>query len=126
MESGDDPDIVGAAFELGEIEEVASLGSHKAAVFTEGELAYAHSKPDPERRLAARLAAKRAAVRLLGEDLSLRSIEVVKEGKGPPELRLTPEASERVKKSGAKRVLVSLTHGRSHAAAAVLLLRGRS
>lgn len=126
MESGDDPDVVGAAFELCETQEVASLGSHRAAVFTEGELAYAHSKPDPERRLAARLAAKRAAVRLLGEDLSLRSIEVVRGGKGPPELRLTPEAEERVRRSGAQRVLVSLTHGRSHAAAAVLLLRAGS
>ena len=37
-----------------------------SGVFTPAERAYAASKSDPARRLAARLAAKRAAVALLG------------------------------------------------------------
>ena len=120
----DDPDLVAAALEVLEISEVARLGA-QASTFTEAELVYAHSKSDPERRLAARLAAKRAALRLLGEDLPLNGIEVFKGRGGPPQLRLSRQASDRLAERGARQALVSLTHGRHHAAAAVVLLRRR-
>jgi holo-[acyl-carrier protein] synthase len=120
----DDPDLLASALEVLEISEVARLAVRGASTFTEAELAYAHSKSDPERRLAARLAAKRAALRLLGEDLPLNGIEVLKGQGGPPQLRLSRQASDRLVERGARQALVSLTHSQHHAAATVVLLRG--
>ena len=93
--------------------------------FSEAELAYARDKSDPERRLAARLAAKRAAVRLLGAGVTESDVEVVRVPGVAPRLRLSPRAQAALSKTGAGSALVSLTHGREHAAAAVLLLRAK-
>jgi holo-[acyl-carrier protein] synthase len=114
------PDVV-----LGEAMEVVQIAGAAEApdTFTEGELHYARSKPDPERRLAARLAAKRAAIRILGGGVPLREVEVLHGLGGPPSLRLGPEADARRASLGGGRFLVSLTHGRTHAAASVLLVR---
>ena len=121
-----DEDVVASALEVLEIAEVAALerAAPAPSPFTEEERAYACSKADPERRLAARLAAKRAAVRVLGGGLNLHEVEVVRGWGGPPRLRLSARARERLAALGADRALVSLTHERRHAAAAVLLLRG--
>jgi holo-[acyl-carrier protein] synthase len=113
--------VVDAAFELIAIAEVASLPAGTSP-FTPAENAYARSKSDPERRLAARLAAKRAAARLLG--VRPEEIEVVRGPAGPPTLRLSERARASLSARGASRVLVSLTHGRTHAAASVLLVGG--
>lgn len=114
-----EPDVVAEALE---VVEIAGAGAAHDT-FTEGELRYARSKPDPERRLAARLAAKRAAVRVLGGDVPLREVEVLHGRGGPPSLRLGPVADARRASLGGGRLLVSLTHGRTHAAASVLLVR---
>src|SRR5271169_2687389 len=112
--------IVASALEVLEIEEVGHL-EDDSEVFTPREREYALSKSDPERRLAARLAAKRACCRLLGGSVTLREIEV-RRGAGPPRLALSPRAEARLLELGARRTLVSLTHGRTYAAASVLLL----
>ena len=109
------------AFEIVPIAEVG--GVRPAGVFTRAEEEYARSKSDPERRLAARLAAKRAAVRVLGPGVVPADIEVLPSRGAPPRLRLSPTALSRLRATGAARILVSLTHGRAHAAAAVLLVR---
>jgi holo-[acyl-carrier protein] synthase len=107
---------------IAEVEDL--LGAGGPTPFTAGERAYSEAKSDPARRLAARLAAKRAAAEALGSGVALLEIEVVRGAGGPPALRLTGLARERLAEVGATRVLVSLTHGLTHAAAAVLLLRG--
>ena len=99
------------------------LAAGGRGVFNEGELRYARERVDPGRRLAARLAAKRAACRLLGGGASEAEVEVVRAEYGPPALRLSGTARERLRALGASRALVSLTHEREHAAALVLLLR---
>jgi holo-[acyl-carrier protein] synthase len=118
--------VVASAVEIVEIEEAARLladGSARA-VFTDAELAYARARSDPARRLAARLAAKRAAARLLGDGLEEAEVEVVRGEYGPPALRLSPRALSRLHALGAVRALVSLTHERSQAAALVVLVGG--
>ena len=90
--------------------------------FTPEEEASARDKSDPERRLAARYAAKCAARALLGPRAGLHEIEVVRGRYGPPRLRLSGGARERLEALGAGEALVSLTHERAHAAAVVLLL----
>jgi phosphopantetheinyl transferase (holo-ACP synthase) len=119
----DAPDgIVAEAFELVGVDEVLPLlGEAALLTFTEGEMAFAKATVDPERRLAARLAAKRAACRLLGPEASLRDVEVVR-GRGAPRLDFSARAQALLAARGADRVLVSLTHERRHAAASVLFL----
>jgi holo-[acyl-carrier protein] synthase len=115
--------VLARALEVVAIEEVESLAEGTAAVFTAGERAYAQSKSDPQRRLAARLAAKRAAARALGGGVPLREIEVRRGRGGPPRLHLHGSAARRLAGLGGGALLVSLTHGLRHAAASVLLLR---
>lgn len=118
--------VVASAVEIVEIEEAARLLAAGAAraVFSDAELAYARARSDPARRLAARLAAKRAAARLLGDGVDEAEVEVVRGGYGPPALRLSARASARLRSLGATRALVSLTHERRQAAALVVLVRG--
>ncbi len=111
------------ALVLVEIEEVERLlASAGTLPFTAAELAYARARSDSARRLAARLAAKRAAIGLLGADLEPHEVEVVRADYGAPALRLSSRAHARLLRLGAARTLVSLTHERRHAAALVLLL----
>ena len=118
-------DVVGHAIEVLDIAEVAALLKDGAShPFTPTEMAYARATSDPERRLAARLAAKRAAARLLGGGVLPSDVEIVRWPGRPPRLGLSAKASERLAQLGADRALVSLTHGREQAAASVLLLRG--
>jgi phosphopantetheinyl transferase (holo-ACP synthase) len=70
--------VVASAFEIVDIAEVHALTDGGAAIFTDGERAYAYDRSDPERRLAARLAAKKAARTLLGAELELADFEVVR------------------------------------------------
>jgi holo-[acyl-carrier protein] synthase len=111
--------VVASALEMVAIAEAAD---EPASSFTEAERAYAASKSDPQRRLAARLAAKRAVLSLLGGNLGPADVEVRPARGGPPRLALSAAAEARLRSAGASRTLVSLTHGREHAAAAVLLL----
>jgi holo-[acyl-carrier protein] synthase len=123
-ESPADDGVVASGVEMVEIEEAERLlASGGGGLFTEGELLYARERVDPGRRLAARLAAKRAACRLLGGDAAEREVEVRRGAYGPPSLRLVGAAAARMRALGASRVLVSLTHERRHAAALVVLLR---
>jgi holo-[acyl-carrier protein] synthase len=121
--------VVASALVLVEIAEVETLLEGKALEggippFSPGEVAYAAAKSDPARRLAARLAAKRAAAQILGDGVEPVDTEVQRGTYGPPHLRFSPRAEKRLRALGAARALVSLTHERGHAAASVLLLRG--
>jgi holo-[acyl-carrier protein] synthase len=122
--------VVGAALEVIAISEVRPLlegvePSQPGSPFSSDELAYARGKRDPERRLAARLAAKRAALRLLGAGFELRDAEIRRGRGGPPQLLLSERARRRLLELGGERALVSLSHGREHAAAAVLFVKPR-
>ena len=116
--------MVASALELVLIAEVRPLlaaGDAALPPFTPREWAYARSKRDTDKRLAARLAAKRAAARLLG--IPEQDVEVERGRFGPPRVLLSDRGEERLRALGATRVLVSLTHGETHAAASVLLTR---
>jgi holo-[acyl-carrier protein] synthase len=121
--------VLAHGMEIAAIEEAPSLdGRDESDVppFTGAEVAYARSKSDPQRRLAARLAAKRAAARALGGDLPLAAFEVAPARGGPPRLLLSAAGETRLRALGGTAVLLSLTHGRTHAAAAVVVLGRRA
>ena len=113
--------VVAHALEVVEISEAAGL--LPTDTFSQAERAYALSKSDPERRLAARLAAKRAALRALGGPLRLEDVEILRTRGAPPALRLSAAGQKRLAAIGAQSLRVSLTHGQTHAAAVVLALR---
>jgi holo-[acyl-carrier protein] synthase len=87
-------------------------------VFTGAELSYARARRRPGRHLAARFAAKEAAVKALGVGpLGLREIEVV--SGEPPRLRLRGRAAAAAREREVA-LSLSLSHSREMAAAVVL------
>jgi holo-[acyl-carrier protein] synthase len=90
-------------------------------LFREEELRFAAARRRPARHLAARFAAKEAAIKALGGGIAPREIEVI--GATPPRLRLHGRAGEAA--AGLPGPLsVSLTHSREHAAAVVATAPG--
>jgi holo-[acyl-carrier protein] synthase len=87
-------------------------------LFTAAELAYARARRRPGRHLAARFAAKEAAIKALGGGVRPDEIEVVRSD-GAPALRLHGAAAERARGLGVA-LGVSLTHSRETAAAVVV------
>jgi holo-[acyl-carrier protein] synthase len=111
--------MTGVGIDLLEIERLErALERHPRLaerIFTEAELEYARARRRPGRNLAARFAAKEAAVKALGlRGFGLREIEVV--AGEPPRLRLSGRAAER---AGGTELHLSLTHSRDLAAAVV-------
>ena len=96
-----------------------------ARVFTPGERAECLRRARPAVHLAARLAAKEAAMKALGSGwgagVGWRDIEVRSDGETPPVLRLTGAAEARAVARGALRTWVSLSHDGGYALAAVVL-----
>lgn len=120
--------VVASALVLVEIAEVEILLEGKVLEgeippFSPGEVEYAAARSDPARRLAARLAAKRAVAQALGHGVEPIDTEVRRGSYGPPHLRFSARAEKCLRALGATGALVSLTHERAHAAASVLLLR---
>jgi holo-[acyl-carrier protein] synthase len=97
----------------------------KRRVFTDAEWSYCLSRPNPSQSLAARFAAKEAAMKALRRGwpggIAYRDIEVVRTPSGAPSLKFSGSAAERAAHCGAQRSVVSLTHDQSIAAATVIL-----
>ena len=93
-------------------------------LFTPGEQADAGGVRTSE-RLAARFAAKEAALKALGTGWSMgiawRDVEVVSAPSGQPALRITGRAAERARELGVTRSHVSLSHQDGMVAALVIL-----
>jgi holo-[acyl-carrier protein] synthase len=88
-------------------------------VFTAAELEFAAARKRPGRHLAARFAAKEAALKALGlGGLRLGEVEVVGGGGEAPRLALHGSVAEAAERAGIE-LDVSLTHSRDLAAAAV-------
>ena len=89
-------------------------------VFAAGELEFARARARPGQHLAARFAAKEAALKALGlGGLRLHEIEVLGGGDEPPRLALRGSAAAEARRQGVELEL-SLTHSRELAAAVVV------
>lgn len=114
----------GCGIDLIEIERIEQALARRPAladrIFSPGEQAYAERRARPARHLAARFAAKEAALKALGiGGLRLHEIEVLGGGDEPPRLVLHGDAA----RLAAEREIeldVSLTHSRELAAATVV------
>jgi holo-[acyl-carrier protein] synthase len=92
-------------------------------VYTEAEIAYCRGKPA---RLAARFAAKEAVAKALGvgifwhEGVYWRDVEVIRDRRGKPGIRLYHSALERARQEGLTHWALSLSHSREYAVAMVV------
>ena len=114
----------GAGIDLIEIERIERALERRPAlaerIFTRRELAAARSRARPGQHLAARFAAKEAALKALGlGGLRLHEVEVEGGGDSQPALRLHGSAEQEAERRGVD-LDVSLTHTREHAAAVVV------
>jgi holo-[acyl-carrier protein] synthase len=113
------------AVEIGRFRDVlARTPALEQRLFTEGERAYGRAGNDPAPRLAARFAAKEAAMKALGVGLgafAFHDVEVVNEESGAPGLRVTGRAAELALGKGVAAWRVSLTHTDSVAMAVVIV-----
>ena len=94
-------------------------------VYTEGERAYCFRKADPCPSLAARFAAKEAAMKALGTGVSrgvyFRNVEVTRAPGEPPRVVFYGKAKKRAESLGATGAVLSVTHDGDVAAAVVVL-----
>jgi len=97
-----------------------------ARCFTQRELEQAGDGVDRLSRLAARFAVKEAAFKALGgnANVSHLEIETVTAQSGAPEVELSGAARRLADERGILRLLVSLTHSASSAAAVVVACTG--
>jgi holo-[acyl-carrier protein] synthase len=116
------PSAAGPGIDLIELERVERALERRPRLaerlFRPGELAYARARRRPGRHLAARFAAKEAAIKALGGGAAPRAIEVLADGPAPS-LRLHDGAAERARLLGVE-LRVSLTHSSEMAAAVVV------
>jgi phosphopantetheine--protein transferase-like protein len=93
----------------------------------EGELAFAGDRPD---RLATRLAAKEAVLKVLGTGwrggIAWTDVEVTKESSGQPKIVLTGESQRIAREQGISRWHISISHIETHATASAIGLRGET
>jgi holo-[acyl-carrier protein] synthase len=95
-------------------------------VFTEAELAYCRERRDPIPHLAARFAAKEAALKALGTGLrmgiSWRELEVRRGCGEAPRMILSGRCRAIGEAKGGRQVLLSITHDGEYAIAQVMLV----
>jgi holo-[acyl-carrier protein] synthase len=115
--------VSGVGIDLIEIERLERALERRPGLaerlFTASELTQSRSRLRPGRHLAARFAAKEAAIKALGVGLAAREIEVEGGYGEPPTLRLHGDAAAFAKRRGLA-LQVSLTHSQGTAAAVVL------
>ncbi len=116
-----DPGVAALGIDLIEIDRVERALERRPRLadrlFRPGELSACAERARPARHLAARFAAKEAAIKALGGGCAPRDVEVV--GSPAPRLELHGRAAERATEQGVT-LAVSLTHSRDNAAAVVL------
>jgi len=122
--------IVGTGVDIAEVarirEAVGRFGERfLKRVFTPDEVRYCTSKANTEERLAARFAAKEAAMKAIGTGLrhgvTWQDVEVVRQLGGRPGLRLSGKAAEFAAALGCQRIHLSLSHTEDQAIAYVIL-----
>ncbi|MBX3279113.1 MAG: holo-ACP synthase [Acidobacteria bacterium] len=125
--------VVGIGVDIIEISRLShALDEHgerlRKRVFTEGEIAYCLADGRANERFAARFAAKEAARKALGaatpiETLGWREVEIISSREGAPHIEFHGRASNIVRSLGITRAHLSMSHGRDHAVAMVVLER---
>ena len=95
-------------------------------VFTQHEIQYCQSRMHATQHFAGRWSAKEALLKVLGTGwrcgISWRDIEILGDGNSPPQVVFHGEASKVADGLGIQRVMLTISHCRSHATAYALAL----
>ncbi|OEU67509.1 MAG: holo-[acyl-carrier-protein] synthase [Desulfovibrio sp. S3730MH75] len=121
--------IIGLGIDITELDRIESSLEKFGERFLHTFLTDEEIKFVPEKNsiphLAARFAAKEAAVKALGTGFALgitfKSVEVFNLESGGPLLKFNGKGLEKSDEMGIKNILISITHGRDTAAAVVIL-----
>ncbi len=121
--------ILGVGVDIVDVTRISSLRTKHgnrflARIFTRDEAAYCESRQNPSRHLAARFAAKEAAMKALGtgfaKGIRFKDIEVCKT-QGRPGIILHEKALELSEELGVSRMHLSISHDGLYATALVIL-----
>ncbi len=121
--------IIGLGIDITELDRIESslekFGEHFLQTFlTDEEIKFVPEK-NAVPHLAARFAAKEAAVKALGtgfaHDITFKSVEIFNLASGGPFLTFNGKGLEKADEMGVKNIMISITHGRDTAAAVVIL-----
>ena len=121
--------IVGIGTDLLDVRRMARELARQGAgfrddVFTSAEITYCEGMGQPAQHFAVRFAAKEAFWKAVGagpEGISLRDVEVEREGEGRPRRTLHGRARAAAERLGVRSVFVSLSHTTTLATASVVL-----
>ena len=86
-------------------------------VFTEAEIAYCESRPNPAQHYAGRFAGKEAVGKALGSGVHFTWRDIEIRGRPKPGVHLTGRTAAWAERVGATRIELSMTHSRALAAA---------
>lgn len=96
-----------------------------ARVLSDLEVAYCQSQSSPAKNVACRFAAKEAVAKAfgtgIGAELGWKDIEVVRLASGEATVEMRGAGVELLKRRGGQKVLISMTHTGSHAAAVAVI-----
>jgi holo-[acyl-carrier protein] synthase len=122
--------ILGTGLDIVDVARIAELAARHGErflnrVYTEAELGYCRPKASCSLHLAGRFAAKEAVFKALGTGWSggvgWKNVEVVPDAAGAPAVKLSGGAQARMEAMGGHRILVSITHTDSVAAATAII-----
>jgi holo-[acyl-carrier protein] synthase len=122
--------ILGLGTDIVEVSRISELWAESREgfarrVFTDAEIAYCSGRAHPAQNLAARFAAKEAALKAIGtgwaKGLGLRDVEVIRHESGMPTLHFHGKAAEAVLRMGVTHAFLTLSHTDQHASATVIL-----
>jgi holo-[acyl-carrier protein] synthase len=122
--------IVGIGTDLVDIPRIAAFADRWGdgglrRIFSEAELAYCLALSDPAPSLAARFAAKEAFFKAVGTGFGVggdwREVEVLRDPRGAPSLRIRGRAEKGARDAGVRSMHLSLSHTDETAGAVVVL-----
>lgn len=123
--------VIALGIDLVEVSRIRALlersgDRFKERMYQPDEIAYCDSCSDPAIHYAARFAAKEAVVKALGtgfaEGVGWNDVEVRRAASGMPSVVLHGGAKKLAAEQGVQKVLITLTHTATAAAASVVLL----
>ena len=117
--------IQGIGIDIVEIERIKKVrekwnNKFLKRIFRDEEIKYCNSNKLKYQHLAARFAAKEALIKALGETLNWKDIEVIKNERKSPQIRLHGKAKKIMAEKGVKKILLSLSHSKEYAVAQVI------
>ena len=122
--------VIGIGVDMVDVDRVKGIMARRGArfvrrAFTEAEVAYCSRCQCPERRYAARFAAKEAVMKALGrgwfQGMPFKEIEVTREPSGRPGVSLSGQMQQLAESLGASSIHLSITHEQRSAVAFVVV-----